>query len=63
MQNFGSVQVTWMKDGKKIVNTGRIKHILDIEGIDARHAGEYDCISNDEGKVKFGTIRVKVLGK
>lgn len=52
-----------MKDGKKIVNTGRIKHILNIEGIDARHAGEYDCISNDEGKVKFGTIRVKVLGK
>ena len=59
---YGKVEIAWYKDGKVIRDNRQFNDMLRMEKLSAIDSGEYDCVSDDVAKVKFGTVSLKVLG-
>ena len=58
VQTYGPVGVAWYKN-KKLIRLGRQFKLQEIRASDS---GLYECRTNDHANLKFGTIKIIVLG-
>lgn len=60
---YGPVDIAWIKDGKKVNMVRRKEGAITFRKIRVEDSGEFDCISNDQAAVKFGTVKLNVIGE
>ena len=64
VSRYGRIDKFWTFNGKVGVVPGvdRRGNVV-LPKVKVKDSGVYECYSSDQAKVKFGAVRVKVLGK